>query len=244
MTTGPASKGATAGGATAAKDGRARVFFAIHATSPADDDAAVWERAATRWWKRLLQRGAASARDRFILRAVTFERDFKLAWAHVAATARTQGLAVGGGRIFTGTPAPLHGPSGLMFGGVSDPGEGRTLTGEDIERLEPLPWSKDGFLILSGSGTGQTGDRTWALARRFGMAQRVTALGLPVEGRFAEAESPGVETHLGTPALRSRADGHVSTAIRVGIRRIPDLVHRFGKCAAANETSMATGWPR
>lgn len=161
------------------------IFFAIYYDPPDDDDA--FKRAAVCWRKRLMIEGVASAHDPFIMRAVTFERDFKLAWAHIAATARTRGMEVGGGQIFSHASKQENGEDGLEFRKSSDPADGQTLKGEEIDRLEGLPWSKDGFLILSGCNTGLTGDRGWSPARRFARAQGVTALGLPGYGYFSKS---------------------------------------------------------
>ena len=183
MTLVPELRGAITVSAPAASYVKGRIFFAIYYDPPDDDDA--FKRAATFWQKRLVLQGAASAHDPFILRGVTFERDFKLAWAHVAAAARTRGMEVGGGQIFSHASKQANGEDGLEFRGSPDTADGQTLKGEEIDRLERLPWSKDGFLILSGCNTGLVEDRGWAPARRFAKAQGVTALGLPGYGYFS-----------------------------------------------------------
>ncbi len=146
-------------GFSAAVRANGRIFFAIYSRPPDGDDTA--ERAAIAWRKNLLGQGVASAKDLFILRAVTFERDFKLAWAHVAATARTRAMEVGGGQVFGRAAGKADDKDGPVFLGSPDAVDGQSVRAEDIARLERLPWSPDGFLILSGrrSFPGEWGRR-------------------------------------------------------------------------------------
>ena len=171
-------------GAPAVCHAKGRIFFAIYYDPPDDDDA--FKRAATYWQKRLQIHGEASAHDPFIMRPVTFERGFKLAWSHIAATAKNKGMEVAGGQIFSHASKQENGEDGLEFRGSSDPADGQTLKGEEIDQLEKLPWSTDGFLILSGCNTGLVKKRGWAPARRFAKAQGVATLGLPGYGYFSK----------------------------------------------------------
>lgn len=169
-----------------------RLFFAIYYDPPNDDDA--FKRAAKFWQKRLEKHGVAAAHDPFISWGVTYERQFKLAWKTIAGLAKTKGLQVGGGQIFSHASWQGDDSDGLEFKGPKKPSDGQTLKAEEIDQLEKLPWSDDGFLILSGCNSGVVAFRGWAPARRFAKAQGIHTVGLPGYGYFSKKWDTYVET--------------------------------------------------
>jgi hypothetical protein len=148
--------------ATASK----RIFFAIYYKS--SDDA--FKYAALCWLSQVKLRHSANGEDITIEREVSSESEFVTAWEAVGLTAKSRSAEVYAGNLLTHASKQTARGDGLEF-------KGGTLEHLEIVALAKLPWSSNGFLILSGCNTGLINDRRWAPAHSFALGQGVPTVG-------------------------------------------------------------------
>jgi hypothetical protein len=151
---------------TTAEPAAPRLFFTIYYT--AVDHA--FKRAALTWLKEIKGRHAFGGADLEVATEVGTEQAFVSAWNDVAAAARKAKASVYAGNLLTHASKQSGRGDGLEF-------KGGTLTHHEIVGLPRLPWSKRGFLILSGCNTGLILDRAWAPAHSFALSQGVPTVG-------------------------------------------------------------------
>lgn len=118
------------------------------------------------------------------------ETEMESAWHSVAQVARMHGRSVIRGQIF---PHASKGDikDGLEFAkSYQDDG---TITRGEIVKLEKLPWTTDGLLILSGCNSGLVGARGWAPSGVFAESQRVKTTGQAGFAYFSENKDSYIE---------------------------------------------------
>lgn len=88
---------------------------------------------------------------------IASEGDFKRAWSEIYRLSVNQKLLVWCGHVLTHASKQTDQNDGLEM--KSDVGNDGTLQQFEIGRLEMLPWSPHGYLLLAGCNTGLSNDR-------------------------------------------------------------------------------------
>lgn len=148
-----------------------RLFFSIYYQT--QDDA--FKLAAQNWrLKVTADESFRPAADHFYEKEVITEREFVNAWNEIKNTAQKKSLSVWAGHLLTHSSKQDNSRGGLEF---RRQGDEHTLRQDEISALTKLPWDKNGFLILAGCNTGNSGQRGWCPAQSFAIRQGVTTLG-------------------------------------------------------------------
>lgn len=173
-----------------------RIFFAIY--YQVADHAFKY---AAETWVRVVKKQEyyIANHDEFYIKEVKSESEFKAAWNEVNAKALSRGGEVWAGNIFSHASKQDDSQDGLEF--LSGVGNDGTLKKSEIDGLVKLPWSRFGYLILTGCNTGLVNERSWAPARAFAQRQGVPTLGQTGYAYFS--------TDWDTYKQKSPADKHI-----------------------------------
>lgn len=149
-----------------------RVFFSIY-YKVADSAFKI----ASNTWKKVVkkQEDFREGFDIFLECEVSSEREFKNAWTQVYLTNQSGRAICWVGNIFSHASKQTDGQDGLEFKPAGS--EDGTVSRVEIKNLEKLPWSRHGYLHLSGCNTGLVDERGWCPARVFSGRQKVLCFG-------------------------------------------------------------------
>lgn len=171
-----------------------RVFFSIY--YQVKDNAFSY---AAKTWERIVkeQERFDMIKDKFMSFEVRTESDFKKAWQCIAVECSTSGSTVWVGNLLTHASKNEESSNGLEFKPLGS--EDGTLTKIEIINLPKLPWSKSGYLLLSGCNTGKIGARGWCPAQEFARTQNILTLGQDGYSYFSNKWANYERADLGAP---------------------------------------------